>query len=190
MSSTIDRLLSLPEVFTLADMARLGLKGQAAHTFLLRARDAKRIAQVGVRAGAYYNLIKDQLGPVNRKLDAVRKLYPSAVLGGAAVLHAAGWVTQIPQRYLVMVLARPSVKIIDGVDLLLRNERWYRLQSELGNIVNERDSSFGITTLTPRAALEDARKYQDSWMPDEDDLDIDEDEEAKLPAQKVSMQVG
>lgn len=176
MSSTIDRLLNLPEVFTLAEMRRLdvSLTGQAAYTFLHRAREAARIARVGERAGAYYNLVRDPAAPVNRKLEATRKLYPSAVLGGAAVLHAAGWVTQIPQRYLVMVLGRPSVKTIDGVDIVMRNQRWYQTQSELGNLVNEYDSPFGITSLTPRAALEDARKFKDSWVPDEDDLDIDE----------------
>ena len=48
---------------------------------------------------------------------------------------------------------------------------------EAGNIVPEHESAFGIATLKPMAALEDARQFKDSWVPDDDDLDI-EDEQA------------
>lgn len=172
--STVDRLLALPAVFTLKEMRGIGLEGGHLHTFLLRAEEAKRIAPVGKRTGAYFNLIVDPKGPTNRRLEAARKLYPSAVLGGAAVLHAAGWVTQIPQTYDVMVRYRRSIKSIHGVKLLLRPRSWYEAQMKAGNIVHETESDFGIATLTPRAALDDAKEHKDSWVPDDDDLELDD----------------
>jgi hypothetical protein len=172
--STVDRLLALPAVFTLKELRGIGLEGNHLHTFLLRAEEAERIAPVGKRTGAYFNLIVDPKGPTNRRLEAVRKLYPSAVLGGTAVLHAAGWVTQIPQTYDVMVRYRRSIKSIHGVKLLLRPRSWYEAQMQAGNIIHETESDFGIATLTPKAALEDAKEHKDSWVPDDDDLDIDE----------------
>ena len=177
MTATIDRLLSLPEVFTLADLRRIGLEGSTAHTFLQRAH--ARIFPVGPRAAAYFNLIKDPAGPINRTLEAARKLYPSAVLGGAAVWHAAGWTTQIPTQHDVMVLSRRSTKTIFGVNLLPRNQAWYRMQSLAGNIVPDHQSAFGIATLKPMAALLDVRLFRDSWVPDLDDLDMDEHQAAR-----------
>lgn len=185
MTSMIDRLLALPAVFTMRELKLAGLSGGNAYTFLSRARESKRIAYASGergRAGIYYNLLVDPNAAENRKLEATRKLYPSATLAGPAVLHAAGWITQIPAIYDVIVTKRRSKRLIAGINLLERPISWFLDRRAAGDIVLEHESSFGIATLTPRAALADARQHRDTWVPDADDLFEDDADEAASPS--------
>lgn len=172
----LDRLRQLGPVFSLNDLVRLGLKRETAHKTVMRWEDQDLIKQAGPRAAVYYNLLVDRYGPLNRKLEAAQLLYPSAVVVGAAVLHAHGWTTQIPQSLDVAILRRATVKQIDGVHLVHRDADWYASQHDT-LLLPGKDSPFSIASLAPRQALADAREHDDVWRPDDDDLDIPPDDD-------------
>jgi hypothetical protein len=52
--------------------------------------------------------------------------YPSAILCGESVLHAAGWITQIPAQLSVTVLSRPSYVSLHGFEIRGRPLQWFR----------------------------------------------------------------
>jgi hypothetical protein len=181
MASTIDRLLELPVVFSLADAGKTGagtgepLGGEHLHTFLARAVKRGRIASAGPKSGIYYNLVRDP-NARTRVLEAARKAYPSSVVVGAAVLHAHGWTTQVPHVIDVAVMARRSRRPIDGVHFVERTRSWYRQHAK--DILPPGDSGFEVHALAPAPALADARAADESdqlWVPDEDDLEIPEE---------------
>lgn len=177
----LSRLLRLPPVFTLQDLLQLGLVRETAHTTIMRWADQQLIAQAGPRAGVYFNLVADRTGPENRVLEAARKLYPSAVVVGPAVLHAHGWTTQTPHAVDVAILKAPTARQIHGVRFVMRTQAWYRQHA--GDLLRSGvDSPFEIDSLTPAAALDDARTAGDVWLPDEDDLEIPD--EVETPAQR------
>lgn len=177
----VDRLRALPEVFTLSDLLNpdrgIGLARETAHTTVMRWAQAGLVKSAGPRAGIYYNLLRDPQGASERVLQAAARLDPSAVVVGAAVLHAHGWTTQIPQLYDVAILSSRTVKQLDGVRFVMRPQAWYRRMH--AQILQRQDSPFDIPSLQPQAALDDALASDDLWKPDPDDLDIpqaDEDE--------------
>lgn len=167
--SNLDRLLALPPVFTLQDVRRLGLSDGAEHIFIMRMSQAGRIAPAGPRASVYFNLVRDGQGPLNRRVEAAAMLYPSAVVVGAAVLHAEGWITQIPQVVDLAVLERRSTRQVDGINFVVRPKSWYFEHAD--HIVPATESAFGVPALAPAAALADARERGDLWVPDDDDID-------------------
>jgi hypothetical protein len=171
---TIDRLRALPEVFTLIDLLNpdrgIGLARETAHTTVMRWAQAGLVKSAGPRAGIYYNLLRDPQGESNRVLQAAAKLDPSAVVVGAAVLHAHGWTTQIPQLYDVAILSSRTVKQLHGVRFVMRPQAWYRRVH--AQILQREDSPFDIPSLQPQAALDDALASDDLWKPDPDDLEI------------------
>src|SRR5438105_7093931 len=119
MMKTLERLMQLPPVFRLEELIQLGLERETAHTSVMRWADRKLIVQAGPRAGVYFNLVRDRNGPNNRLLEAARKLYPSAVVIGPAVLNAHGWATQRPHETDVAVLKVPSARQIKGLHLVM-----------------------------------------------------------------------
>jgi hypothetical protein len=89
-----------------------------------------------------------------------------------ACLHAHGWTTQIPQVFDVAVLASRSLRQFERVHLVPRPKRWFAALLESGQLLRAGESPFSIESVTPEFALEDAREFQDVWVPDPDDLDI------------------
>lgn len=180
----IDRLTTLPVVFTLNDLVRLGLTRETAYKTLMRWSDRGVIEQAGPRAAVYYNLLVDREAADRHRLAAARLLYPTAVVIGAAVLHAHGWTTQPPKIVDVAILERPSMKSLTGVHLVMRPRRWY--ERFVPELLREGDSPFEIDSLAPAAALADAHAWRDVWVPDEDDLDIPDDVES--PAASIARE--
>src|SRR3546814_13113787 len=80
--------------------------------------------------------------PQDNLLEAVGRVYPDAVVLGAHVLHAYGWVTQIPQIVDVAVTPRRSMMAINGVHLCPRPRSWYREQQDAGAILRYGESPF------------------------------------------------
>jgi hypothetical protein len=108
--------------------------------------------------------------------------YPSAILCGESVLHAAGWITQIPRQLSVAVLSRPSYVSLHGFDIRGRPLSWFRRIHLLVDPSVEK-RVYGLRALTPAVALADLYGDPKAWHPDPDDLDIpDEDHDAVLSA--------
>jgi len=178
--SAVTRLKELPAVFSLADLCRLQeMPVEAAKVWVKRMARTGLGQFVGPRAALYFNVLRYPNSPQDNLLEAVGRLYPDAVVLGAHVLHAYGWVTQIPQIVDVAVTPRRSMAAINGVHLCPRPRTWYREQQDAGAILRYGESPFTLDSLTPAAALQDLRNYGtgDMWIPDPDDLYIPEDVE-------------
>ncbi len=173
MASSTDRLLALPAVFSLDMLCKQGMTRHSANILLMRLSAQGRVAHAGQKSGVYFNLVVDRDGPDNRKLEAVKLAYPSAVVVGAAVLHAHGWTTQIPTSTDVAILKLPSVRSFFGLNIVQRPKSWY--QQFTGEILAEGESPFQIDSLKPLAALKDIELDPELWRPDPDDLDIPDD---------------
>lgn len=172
--SAVEVLRGLPPVFDLSTFQRMvGVPRQQARIYLSRWADSEYVRSAGPRAGIYFNLIVEPDSPSVRASDALKLLYPSAILNGASVLHAAGWSTQIPARVTVAALSRPTFAMLDAFDVVGRRQGWFVAIGE--GISKDPDmASFGIRSLTPAFALADALTNDDGWRPDPDDLDLDD----------------
>lgn len=128
------------------------------------------LRKAGERCGMYYNISKDPAWQ-NHVLEAVAKKFPSAMLAGPSVLHATGLQTQIPGSFHVVVLERRSFPDMDMVTFMPRNRTWFA-----ENIPEH--TYFGMRSLSPSQALKDGLMHQHiqgSWVPDLDDIELDEE---------------
>jgi len=189
--SSMDRLSQLPPVFSLADLCRLHeMSVETAKLWINRMVRFGKVKFVGPRTGYYFNSLLFPDAHVNNMLDAVQAIYPSAIVVGANVLHAYGWITQIPHTYDVAVISQKSLAAVYGVKLHMRPRSWYIKQQKKNAILRQGESPFPIDSLTPAAALEDAHKHTGIWVPDPDDLYIPDDPEedvVRLPGRGSSI---
>lgn len=160
--ATLDRLLTLAPVFTLDDLREQGLKDGNAYAWLLRTVNARHIVSAGARSGVYYNLVRDPEAVDKRRLEAVARLHPTAVVVGAAVLHAHGWVDRAPAEIDVAILKQPTTRTIDGVRIVMREHGWHR---EHGPDLLRDMAVFPIPSLRPEQALADALSAKDLTLP-------------------------
>lgn len=172
--SAVDVLRGLPEVFDLSTLSRMaGLERGMAKKYVSRWAKAELVATAGPRVGIYFNLVRAPDAARTRKVDALRMAYPSAVLVGASVLHAAGWTTQIPARLTVAVATRRSLAALDGFDVSGRTRAWYAVAH--ADLVAGKDyATYGLRALSPAMALADLHARPRDWRPDPDDLDLDD----------------
>src|SRR5690606_3613791 len=161
MSITLDRLLKLPAVFSLYDLTKetfiqSPMRLDSAKKLLMRMQDRGYVKSAGPRTTYYYNLVKDPMGPSNRVLEVAELLYPEAMVIGLNVLHAYGWITQIPRTFDIAVDgSRRSLATIDGVELRRRSPAWFHKQQLDDAVLRYGESPFSLDSLTPRAALDD-----------------------------------
>jgi hypothetical protein len=186
MSNSLLRLTKIPSTFGLHDLTKEGTLGESlqrenAKKFVSRMLKLGVIQPAGKRAGVYYNLVRDPSAAQNERLVAVSRLFPEAIVIGISVLHAYGWVTQIPHTIDVAISSsRRTVPEVNGVCLRRRNAKWFSQQQAADAILRTGESPFYLDSLTPRAALEDVRKNSDIWQPDDDDLSIPDDDEEHI----------
>jgi hypothetical protein len=175
-ASAIERLRALPPVFRGSDLSlRFGWSTHEAGEYLRRWKQRDLVKPTGPRAGVYFNLISETSAPETHLEEAIATLFPSAVVVGASVLHGAGWITQIPRQLDVAVLRRRTFPAVKGVVLHPRRMIWYRLvHSRL-----ERTEGQGVPRFDPAFALADALKYRDGWVPQPDDVEFPEAEDAQ-----------
>ena len=104
--------------------------------------------------------------------------YPNALMVGESVLHAAGWITQIPSTLQVAVektSLRRSYKQHDGFTLLPRPLAWFaRAHPHVLSPQKAKFNTYGLHTVPPDFALADLYATPGAWHPDADDLDIPE----------------
>lgn len=180
MTSAIDRLRDLPEAFTLAAFRRLtGLSENAAAVCLHRWKMKDLIEPAGTRAGIYFNKLKIPQPDTALRVEALLHEYPSAILSGESVLHAAGWITQIPAQLTVAVLSRPTYVSLRGFEIRGRPLSWF---TAVHPDVSRRgtDRVYGMRALPPALALADLYGDPKAWHPDPDDLDIPPDHSAEV----------
>lgn len=177
-TSSRDRLQSLPDVFSMALLEQTqGLSSAQAKVYVGRWMKAGLVQGVGPRAGMYYNLSQTSVITDQMKTKALLSLYPSAVLMGESVLHAWGWITQIPQHLSVAVLSQPTLKTIDGVVLHPRPRSWFKKHFEaMKSGGKEEATAFGLKSIPPAWALVDLYQHEHTWKPDADDLELDDDD--------------
>lgn len=176
-TSGYDRLARLPGVFSLATASRmLDMPRQQTLAYLARWRARKWVEPAGPRAGIYFNRIANTQAADVHRTDALLMLYPSAVLIGESVLHAAGWTTQIPSTLQVAVektSARRSYKQLDGFTLHPRPLSWFaHAHAQVRSPQKAGFNTYGLPTLSPKFALADLYATPGAWHPDADDLDI------------------
>lgn len=168
----VARLRSLPESFTFAGFCRLtSFSANAAAACLRRWKTKQLIETAGDRAGIYFNKLKCPVVDSSHRIDALLYQYPTAILCGESVLHATGWITQIPARLSVAVMSRPSFVSFYGFEIHARPLSWFkkvhRILTAMGNA-----KIYGMRALPPSLALVDLYADPKAWHPDIDDLDI------------------
>jgi len=178
--SAIDRMKELPETFSLAHLCRhSGMSQREASVYLNRWKSAGLVDPAGERAAIYFNKLKIPVVSGEHRATALLQKYPSALLCGESVLHMAGWVTQIPSRKTVAVLSRPSFVIIDGFEIRGKCKSWFDdVFIEIGRGL--------LKNITPAIALADLYQTPGSWIPDADDLYIDD---AELPSVHAAFEL-
>jgi len=176
VSSAIDRLRSLPEAFTLAGFRRLtGFSENAAAVCLHRWKGKNLIEPAGERAGIYFNKLKNPQPDTTLRVAALLHEYPSAILCGESVLHAAGWITQIPAQLTVAVLSRPTYVSFHGFEIRGRPLSWFNeVHPDVSAQGNDR--IYGMRALPPALALTDLYADPEAWHPDPDDVDVPPDQ--------------
>jgi hypothetical protein len=183
MTSALARLRELPEAFTFAGFCKLNcFSNNAASVCLRRWKEKGLIEPAGQRAKIYFNRLRSPQVDSALRVAAVLFEYPSAILCGESVLHAAGWITQIPAQLSVAVLSRPSYVSLHGFDIRGRPLSWFRKIHPLMDSSVER-RVYGLRALPPAVALADLYADPKGWHPDPDDLDIpDHDHDSVLSA--------
>lgn len=185
MTSALSRLRELPEAFTFAGFCKYtGLSNNAAAVCLRRWKLKGLVEPAGERAGIYFNKLKCAQIDDSLRNDALLFEYPSATLCGESVLHAAGWITQIPARMSVAVLARASYVALHGFEIHGRSFSWFKKVHDAR--AAQAETVYGLRALPPALALADLYKDPKAWHPDIDDLYIPQEQSiAVLRAAKL-----
>ena len=180
MTSAIERLRSLPEAFTFAAFRRLtGFSKNAAAVCLHRWKTKDLIEPAGERAGIYFNKLKTPRPDTALRIAALLYEYPSAILCGESVLHAAGWITQVPAQLTVAVLLRPTYVSFRGFEIRGRPLSWFTaVHADVSAHGNNR--VYGMRALPPALALVDLYGDPKAWHPDPDDLDVPPDQAGEV----------
>lgn len=167
-SQAFKRLKEMPEVMTVNTItAMLKTTPKAASVYIARWREAGMIASMGERTGVHFNLVRNPNAPEERFYDAIKLLFPEAVITGASAIHSAGWTTQIPRSLEIAILRRPSAPQIPGVEVQMRPRRWFAKVHD--SLIRQGT----LPTLHPAHGLADCWK-RETWQPDPDEIEWDE----------------
>lgn len=181
----IDIIRSLPEIFTLPQAAgALGMDHRAASVYVHRWRGDGLVDAAGERIAVFFNRLKIPEVTSDHRIAVAKYIYPSAMLAGESVLHAAGWITQIPASLTMDVLSRARYPSISGIDIRGRPKAWFLRMQSLGE---PGEALHGLRALSPAAALADLYQAPGAWHPDPDDLDVPESDLPRLQEAFVAM---
>lgn len=186
MTSAVQRLRELPEAFTFAGFCKLTrLSNEAAAVWLARWKAKGLIEPAGERAAIYFNKLKHKEVDGSLRIAALLFEYPSAVLCGESVLHAHGWITQIPASLQVVVMPRRSYVMLNGFEIHSRALSWFKKVHPLIDPAPDQ-RIYGLRALPAALALADLYGDPRGWHPDVDDLDIPPEE---LPSVGAAAQM-
>ena len=183
----VERLKNLPEIFNINTLCRLmGMPKPTVLTTLTRWKAKSWVQQAGPRSGIYFNLLANPQAADEHRMGALLMVYPSALLMGESVLHAAGWITQIPQQLHVAVEKRRSYVHLSGIALHPKPLDWYQtvaiVQPEVAKF-----NTYGLRSLLPEWALADLLADPLAWHPDPDDLDMPSSSHAPLQQARARL---
>lgn len=185
----LERLKNLPEVFNVNTLSRLmGMPKPTVLATLTRWKAKAWVEQAGPRSGIYFNLLANPQAADEHRIGALLMAYPSAMLMGESVLHAAGWITQIPQQLHVAVEKRRSYVQLTGIALHPKPLDWFKTV----DVLQPREakfSTYGLRTLPPAWALADLLADPLAWHPDADDVDVPDNSQAQV-AQALARLAG
>jgi hypothetical protein len=190
--SVIERLASLPDVFDLGIFhLKTGIDRASAKVMLSRWAAKGYVELAGPKAGIYFKRLGSTMDRSEQIAAAVSFLYPSSTVCGATILHRAAWTTQIPRQLHVAIETRPSVVLLNDVVLHERRVDWFKLISAHDGFeaqsIQDRES---MRALKPAWALADMYAQRDGWVPDEDDLDLPEDDKTQKAIAQAQETLG
>lgn len=172
--SARERLLELPEIFSVAELAMLmNCERMEASTYLHRWRNAGLVKGLGGKSGVFMNQVLKPAGDDSGLLweRAVLKAMRSACIGGHEVLVESGLSTQITHQRYLLVSNTDSMYEIDGAEVHRRPVPWLNRLVREGGLDLTHVGTL-LPRLTPGAALADLALYGDR-KPDPDDLDVE-----------------
>ena len=103
------------------------------------------------------------------------------MLCGESVLHAAGWITQIPTSLSVAVISRPSYVSLNEFEIRGRPLSWFKKVHPAVDPAPDK-RIYGLRALPASLALADLYGEPKGWHPDVDDLDIPQEDVASVEA--------
>jgi len=170
-TSAIDRLRSVPEIFTGSELTVLfGWKSAIASSYLAHWRRAGLVKSLGGRSDVHMNLTRNP--HINPEL-ALRRVFPLATKVGVDRLRAAGWTTQIPTLPEVAIAQTSSHYSVDGFALTLRPEKWFQTVKpgveKVAAEINQLRPAWALADMISRAQ---DRRVRQAWLLDPDDLDM------------------
>ena len=188
-SNVLERLRSLPEVFTSNDVAGLlDSPRNIVDQYIHRWRRDGLITTIGSRkASVHFNNLKDPSGVNNRKGQALgRLLNRPIVLVGGGVLTGEGWTGQYPAApfdvAVVVTPVSPTVptETTGNIRIMPRSPQWMIALMENADMHNREES--GVSSVSPAMALADALlsnargtglrvRASLPWLPEPDDLE-------------------
>ena len=170
-TSSFDRLLALPEVFTGRELTILfGWKSAMASNYLVNWKRAGLVQALGGRSDVYMNRVRNQ--QVNPEI-AMRRAFPGAIKVGVDILRSAGWTTQIPAAAEVAVGSQTTLYAVNDFVLTTRSPAWF-----LGVTPGIERASGGLDRLAPEWALADMiaraqdKRVRKAWLLDPEDLSL------------------
>jgi len=165
------RLLGLPDAFSQDTFTNLlGIEKGIAKVYLSRWTAAGHLQSSGPRTAFYFNVLKNRSAPSEFMAEAIRHVYPTALVRGVTVLHAAGVTTQVPHQVDVAVLAPANRARTNGFNEVPKPRSWYVAVHQM----KAKEGMFGLPALQPEMALADLYATKGDWHPDIDDLEVDE----------------
>lgn len=178
-TSAADRLMSLPDVFSVAELSLIEgfTDRRIASQYLWRWKTGAKVLPLGPRAGVFINLVRNPQGATDAALweRALLKAMPSSTVAGYEVLAESGLSTQVTHSRYIIVSEKDSLRAVDGAQVSSRPVRWFKEIIVQGGLVSGATAGSGslLPRLTPGAALADLVLYGDS-CPDVDDVDLEE----------------
>lgn len=175
--SARDRLLSMPEVFTLAELALvMGVSLPTASQYVWRWKLAELVLPLGGNSGVFLNRVRNPSAPADGSLweRALLKAMPSAIIAGHEVLADEGYTTQVTHQRYVIVSPTESTCEIAGAEVRPRPLVWLKRLARRGALVQSEEAQ--EARLAPRlaagAALADLQAFDEGSF-HEDDIDWD-----------------
>lgn len=181
-TSAIDRLRSLPPVFTGSDLTvRFAWNSRMASSYLTQWRKAGLVRSLGGHSDVHMNLVTQPQADPER---ALRMAFPRAVLVGSDILRQAGWTTQIHSMPEAAIPEPGPRFALNDFDLQPRSAAWFDLVAP-GTL----KTAMGAARLSPAWALADMiarasdRRRTRAWLLAPDDIDLAEARnDSELPA--------
>lgn len=172
--SSRDRLLGMPAVFSVAELALvMDCPRSEASQYLWRWRANKLVVPFGGRSGVFLNLVIAPRAASDGALweRSLLKAMPSAIIGGHEVLADSGVSTQVTHQRYILVSGSDSTFDVPGAEIHRRPASWLGRLVRMGAVINEAPGQMA-PRLSPGGALADLAVYG-GYTPDPDDIDLE-----------------